>query len=412
LPDLSGLDCIVIESPDIANDLSIYLEHAGAKVQRAADPTAAAQAAARVTATVVVIQDVGHDRREPPGRRGHFAGVPNVRHLLIARGRRRRARVEAPDTVTVDGDALRRQALLRAVAIAAGRASPETFHQAAEALPGGEAPPPSIAEARAQGKLILVAEDDEINQRVILQQLGLLGYTAEVASNGTEALRLWRAGDYALLVTDLHMPEMDGYALAEAIRREEAGRGRMPILALTANALRGEANRARRAGMDAYLTKPVQLRVLQAALEEWLSVASGATASAARPQTTGGGKAAPAVDVAMLKGLVGDDPETVHELLRDYLASARRLSSELRAARAAGDARHAGAIAHKLKSSSRSVGALALGDQCAELENAGKAGNKAAIAQRMAQFEAALAEVEAEIADLLGMEVTTGEKTQ
>jgi HPt (histidine-containing phosphotransfer) domain-containing protein len=104
----------------------------------------------------------------------------------------------------------------------------------------------------------------------------------------------------------------------------------------------------------------------------------------------------------VLKNLVGDDRETVEELLVDYLASARRLGAQLRAARAAGDVRHVGAIAHKLKSSSRSVGALELGDRCAELENAGKAGDKPAIARCMAQFEAALAEVEAQIAGLLG----------
>ena len=88
-------------------------------------------------------------------------------------------------------------------------------------------------------------------------------------------MRLWRAGKYALLLTDLHMPEMDGYALAEAIRREEASRGtarekRMPILALTANALRSEATRAEAAGMDEYLTKPLRLTLLKAALSRWL----------------------------------------------------------------------------------------------------------------------------------------------
>jgi DNA-binding response OmpR family regulator len=77
------------------------------------------------------------------------------------------------------------------------------------------------------------------------------------------------------------MPEMDGYTLAETIRREEAQRRRMPILALTANALRGEANRARSAGMDEYLTKPVQLHLLRAALEKWLPRTNGSTPSAA-----------------------------------------------------------------------------------------------------------------------------------
>lgn len=146
--------------------------------------------------------------------------------------------------ITLDGDALRRQALLHAVAVAAGLVSREVFHDRDDCSYDDVAPP-SVADARSLGRLVLVAEDDEINQKVILQQLALLGHAAEVAPTGVEALRMWRNGHYGLVLTDLHMPEMDGYALTEAIRREEAGQRRIPILALTANALRGEANRAR-----------------------------------------------------------------------------------------------------------------------------------------------------------------------
>jgi PAS domain S-box-containing protein len=401
LPDLSGLHCIVVESTGFnANDLAIYLEHAGAQVHLAADAAAAAQVAVSLTAPVVAIQGSVRERREAALNEA-LASLPNLRRLLISRGRRRRARLDTPDTVSLDGDALRRQAFLRAVAVAAGRASPEILHpRAAEELPGALARPPSIAKARAQGTLILVAEDDEINQKVILQQLGLLGYAAEIAGNGREALRMWRAGHYALLLTDLHMPEMDGYTLADTIRREEAGGTRMPILALTANALRGEANRARAAGMDEYLTKPVQLQLLQAALQQWLPRASGETGSGTRPEEPSGGHAECVVDVGVLQGLVGDEPATVREFLCDYLASAKHLSSELRTACAMGNTHEVAAIAHKLKSSSRAVGAIELGDRCAELENAGKAGNRASIAQSMTRFEAALAGVEAEIAGL------------
>jgi two-component sensor histidine kinase len=212
-PDLSGLDCIVVEKSGLeANDLRVYLEHAGAQVYLAADATVAAQAAASRAAPVVVIQYAGHERPGQAALFTPFASAPNVRHLLVARGQRRRARVDGPVVVTLDGDALRRRAFLRAVAVTAGRASPEIIHESAgEDLAGEEMAPPTIAEARAQGRLILVAEDDDINQKVILHQLGLLGYAAEVADNGTEALRLWREGNYALLLTDLHMPEMDGY---------------------------------------------------------------------------------------------------------------------------------------------------------------------------------------------------------
>jgi len=118
--------------------------------------------------------------------------------------------------------------------------------------------------------LILVAEDNPINQHVISAQLLLLGLDAEVVANGRDALQRWRQGGHALLLTDLQMPDMDGIDLARAIRHEEGGRARIPILALTANALADEADRCKRAGMDDYLTKPLQLGALEEALTRWL----------------------------------------------------------------------------------------------------------------------------------------------
>ena len=400
-PDLSGVDCILLESEGIhSDDLRIYLEHAGARVH-VADATDALRIARARNTPVVIIHDAMQDQSDP-AEREQFASAPDVRHLIITRGRRQRARLEGPETVSMDGNVMRRQVLLRAVAVAAGRASPEQLQPRSTEQPlTDSALPIGIAEARAQGRLILVAEDDDINQKVILQQLRLLGYAAEVAGNGAEALQLWKRGEYALLLTDLHMPEMDGYALAQAVRHHESGRSHIPIIALTANALRGEANRAHTAGMDGYLTKPIQLSVLQAALQRWMP-ATGKTTETSLPTADAcEGRAALVVDVDVLRGMVGDDPEIVEGFLRDYLASARRLGAELRAARASGNTRQVGAIAHKLKSSSRSIGALGLGDRCAELENASKAGDKSAIARHTEQFEAVLAEVEAEITELL-----------
>ena len=139
-----------------------------------------------------------------------------------------RARVAPPNVVMVDGNV---PAARRLAARRGGGRRPGSRRRRREATPAwtGSGPPrtggaPDRRGAR-QGRLILIAEDDAINQKVILRQIELLGYAAEMASNGAEALRLWRTGHYALLLTDLHMPEMDGYALAEAIRREETQRG-------------------------------------------------------------------------------------------------------------------------------------------------------------------------------------------
>ena len=242
---------------------------------------------------------------------------------------------------------------------------------------------------------------------MILRQIEMLGFAAEIADNGAEALRLWRAGHYALLLTDLHMPDMDGYTLAEAIRREEsvggpARRERTPILALTANALRGEELRAQAAGMDEYLTKPLQLGLLKAALTRWLPQPQRATEPEMPAQPPAPAASALSVDVAVLQALVGDDPRIVREFLTDFRASAGRLAMELRAAVTLDDARQIGAIAHKLKSSSRSVGALALGDRCAELENACRGGVREAIVHGVTQFEAAWSTADTEIGHILG----------
>ncbi|CAB3682903.1 Sensor histidine kinase RcsC [Trinickia soli] len=270
---------------------------------------------------------------------------------------------------------------------------------------GSAGPALSVAQARELGRLILVAEDDAINQKVILRQLGLLGHVAEIAGDGREALALWRANRYALLLTDLHMPEMDGYELVETIRREEAPGVRLPIVALTANAVQGEAARAKAVGMDGYLTKPLQLARLQAVLDSHFPAHDAAAASTPAPAAPAPPQHEQAVDIDVLKGIVGDDPEIVRELLSDYQQSVGRLAAELRSHCDAGRGREAGAIAHKLKSSSRSVGALMLGDLCAELENAGKAGDLALLANWAKQFDAALAAVEDALEHLLAAEI-------
>jgi signal transduction histidine kinase/HPt (histidine-containing phosphotransfer) domain-containing protein len=267
--------------------------------------------------------------------------------------------------------------------------------------------PLSREEAHRQGRLILIAEDNEINQKVILQQLKLLGQTADVADNGCEALERWQGGGYGLLLTDLHMPLMDGYELTAAIRAAESVRAkdfspqqnpRTPIIAITANALKGEAEHCRSVGMDDYLSKPVQLANLGAMLEKWLpSVASVGRALPAGEETC---RAQPdlqlpvPVDINVLKKLVGDDEATLREFLQDFRISAATIATELRTACAEGWAAVAGAAAHKLKSSARSVGALALGELCAEMERAGKIGDTAALAVLLPRFEHELASVE------------------
>jgi CheY-like chemotaxis protein len=126
------------------------------------------------------------------------------------------------------------------------------------------------SQAQATGRLILLAEDNEINQEVMQEQLRLLGYVCECAADGALALTLWRSGRFALLLTDCHMPNMDGYELTAAIRREESPGSHLPIIAVTASAMQGEDQRCRDAGMDDYLCKPLRLDELGPMLSKWL----------------------------------------------------------------------------------------------------------------------------------------------
>jgi PAS domain S-box-containing protein len=400
---VGGLSCLVVgDSGGLADDLATYLSHAGALVERVADLSSVKEwIASRPPGLCIVLMDHASPNLPPLDKlRAEALARPEhkTRFVIIGRGRRLEPRLEDIDLVSVDGNALTSRALLKAVAIASGRIEAQDLNS----LPHSTTAPVPLSreEARRQGRLILVAEDNEINQKVILQQLKLLGQTADIANNGREALELWQSGDYSLLLTDLHMPEMDGYELTAAIRATEAGKPRATIIAITANALKGEADHCRAVGMDDYLSKPVQLAILKEILGKWLPAVAAKTSDVERalPAVDKMRRAEPdlqlPVDVNVLKTLVGDDAATIAEFLHDFRISAGKIAEELRTAHTRGDTMATGAAAHKLKSSARSVGAMALGEVCAEMELAGKAGNAGALAALLPVFKGELARVE------------------
>jgi CheY-like chemotaxis protein len=259
------------------------------------------------------------------------------------------------------------------------------------------APGPSLNdEARRNGRLILVAEDNETNQKIIRRQLALLGHGADIVDNGRLALQLWRTGGYALLLTDLQMPEMDGYELIEAIRAEEAGARHLPIVVMTASSSMRVAHREQPAEMDDYLNKPLQLAELRTTLDAWLPGAASPLPHCDGPARRAAG--VEAVDVQVLERLVGNDPAVVLEFLTDFRSSAERMAAQLQADCAADRPPQAAGHAHKLMSAARAVGALALGELCAKLEIAGQSGRLDALATLMPLFEEEFAAVIAFIA--------------
>jgi two-component system sensor histidine kinase/response regulator len=245
---------------------------------------------------------------------------------------------------------------------------------------------PSNQAAEAAGKLILVAEDEKINQTIIARQLAVLGYGCDLANDGRQALEMLEKRRYAVLLTDINMPEMDGLELSLAIRRKESGGGgRLPILAITGTLNDEEAARCQKAGMDECLAKPIDMEKLKTSLAKWTSTKVEPMPSATPAPVAGPATDAP-VDPAFLKETFGDDPELIKEILGDYVTPATNIVAEIDKAFAAKDADAVAKAAHKLKSSSRAVGANALADLSQSLEKAGKAGDFAAIEASMPQL--------------------------
>jgi len=375
---------VVGGADQLAADLVACLADEGAQTQQAIDVAQACslmgtlgpgQWIGVVDATDPAIDDESLHELE---RRGPEYGM---RIVAIGRSLRSKSRARDAGVVFVDANVLTRRRLCRAINLAACRAP-------APAPAGrlqGELKVPSREEARRAGRLILVAEDDATNQKVILRQLALLGFAAEVAADGRQALELWRSGDYGLVLTDLHMPSMDGYELTAAIRAQEQGRRHVPIAALTATALKGESERCRAVGMDRYLTKPLQLSDLRKALDELFLPLPRPVEP---PQDAAlDGSTTAAVDVGVLEDLVGNDPAVILDLLQSFQDSAGRSAELLKAACSVGDMAATIEQAHRLKSSARAVGAMVLGALCEEIETAGKAGAGDTLAQLLPVFE-------------------------
>ncbi|MDZ4103307.1 MAG: PAS domain S-box protein [Hydrogenophaga sp.] len=257
--------------------------------------------------------------------------------------------------------------------------------------------------AMAGGPLVLVAEDNDINQKVISHQLALLGVAVEMASDGIDALARWRAGQaterHSLLLTDLHMPGIDGYTLAATIRSEEAEGARLPIVALSANALRGEIDRCRAAGMDDYLSKPVQLDQLGELLRRWLPlddvhVPDSLHAMDCHEMDVFEIELGPmAFDDQALARLVGDDPVLLADFRQRFLLSALNTIDEMRRAASQNDMLALAGLAHRLKSSARATGAVALAVCCERIERAGPQCAAPQMHAHMAEMEDALADV-------------------
>ncbi len=389
---LQGLNCLVIgNAGGLAEDFMAYLTSDGAKAQCVSTiQIASSMSSLYPPGLCIWVVDAG---RQSPAIEELIAAAGRwsqheIRFVTVGRGVRRQPRQITEAHFMIDANVLKRSSLASTVALAAGRlATPNvSLHtNINQTLPGEQ-------EKRSlQNRLILVAEDNEVNQKVIREQLALLGYKADIVNDGRQALELWRSKSYALLLTDIQMPEIDGYQLTAAIRSEQKGITPFPIIALTANTFQGIETHCLEEGMDDYLSKPVLLYKLKAILDKWLTTQEVNTMAGDLPSKQAERKKT--VDIGVLKELVGDDAVTINDLLQVYQRSTEEKALMIKDSWSKDDAQTISKIAHSLKSSSRAIGALVLGDLCDKLEQAGKANDTLALTGLLPEVEREMAHV-------------------
>jgi signal transduction histidine kinase/AmiR/NasT family two-component response regulator/HPt (histidine-containing phosphotransfer) domain-containing protein len=235
---------------------------------------------------------------------------------------------------------------------------------------------------------ILLAEDNAINQDVALGQLERLGYTADVVTNGREALDALHRVTYDIVLMDCMMPEMDGYEATVKLREEEKQKSKSPrlhIIAMTANAMQGDREKCIAAGMDDYVSKPVQLADLRRALDKW-KPAQASNGHAAAPSRVEVASAQvvesqtittseePAVDVERLVDVTMNKPDKTLRLLTTFLTQADETRQKLPVAIQAGAAKDVRQLAHKLVGAASSLGIVAVVPALSQLEQMGDSG--------------------------------------
>ena len=254
---------------------------------------------------------------------------------------------------------------------------------------------PDTAAGRLLDRHVLLVEDNRVNQAVALGMLELFGCRADLAENGRTALAFVQARHCDLILMDCHMPEMDGFSAARAIRAQEPADRRVPIIALTADVQKGVQERCHAAGMDDCLSKPFSQNALQAMLEKWLPATDG-DPDAQRPRPIDAKASRDTVDECPVDRRVLDRlralrrpgaPDLLLRVIRIYRDNAPVLIDDMARALAAGDGEGLRFAAHSLKSSSANVGGVAMSTICERLEILGHESRLLAAAPLMADLK-------------------------
>ena len=269
---------------------------------------------------------------------------------------------------------------------------------------------------RVKGARILVVEDNPVNQRVAAAMLERLGYRVDLVGDGREAVDILANGaSYAAVLMDVQMPIMDGYAATREIRRREeasagqngSARRRLPIIAMTANAMDGDREAALESGMDDYVAKPVKPAELNEVLERWMEEPDGAAQEAAAnvasgmtdPVANGHAALGEPLDPEVLAGLrdlgsPGDgEPDILTELVDIFVEDVEPRLAALREAVASGDTDGVERAAHTLKGSSGNMGARRMSEIASGLQDAGTSGDLSGAESLLGDLESEYARV-------------------
>ena len=265
---------------------------------------------------------------------------------------------------------------------------------------------PGAAAPSGRPLKVLVAEDNHINQQVAVGLLAKLGHRADVADHGGEAVARLEKGNYDLILMDMQMPVVDGIAATRLIRALDSAKARTPIVAVTANALNGDRERCLDAGMDDYLSKPIDRRKLAALMEKWqgiIHMAAPTPAPEPSPEPEAAAGTDPLVDAATHEDLADALGEAeFHGLLRRLLTSMDDYTANMEAALAANDPTTTAKTAHAVKGAALNLGLIALGNAAKTLEMAGKAGRTEELAPLLAALQDARARTEAHLRPIIG----------
>jgi two-component system sensor histidine kinase/response regulator len=260
----------------------------------------------------------------------------------------------------------------------------------------------TLSDARARSRpRLLVAEDNPVNQKVVVAMLAKLGYQADVVSNGAEAVDAVARTDYGGVLMDCQMPAMDGFAATVEIRSAEQRAARVPIIAVTAGALKGEREKCLAAGMDDYLSKPIAIDALEAVLRRWVTTNGETQADSVAASSVAADDALPAdtfdpETVAELRSLpVEGEADGLVWLAKMFAQDAPARLAALREAYARGDHEGLARQAHTLKGSAAGLGAVRLADACGQLEDTLSANTTPPRAEALARVEAEFRQVEA-----------------